>query len=62
MDESTSYLLSFIVSLVIIFGTFIFIDIYDLTFREFDRNKNVSKVVTIEKYINKNLTCKHHID
>lgn len=61
-NSSNLDLLNFIVSLIIVFGVFIFVDMYDLTFREFDRTKNVSKVVTIEKYINKKCISKHHID
>lgn len=57
-----NYSLNFIISLIIVFGVFILIDMYDLSFREFDHTKNVSKVITIEKYINKNLVSKHHID
>lgn len=61
-DSSNKTVLNFILSLIIVFGVFILIDMYDLSFREFDRSKNVSKVVTIEKYINPNLVCKHHVD
>jgi hypothetical protein len=62
MNESNMYLLNFIISLIVVFVAFILIDMYNLTFIEYDRSKNVSEVVTIEKYINKNLTCKQHID
>ena len=62
MNGSTIYVVNFIISLIIVFGVFILIDMYNLTFREYDRSKNISKVITIEKYINPNLVSKHHID